>query len=513
MTLTFIDAGVLIAASRGGTEQATRALAVLGDPTRTFAASAFLRLEVLPQASFNRRHAELAFYEAFFAAVSVWATDWPRIVDLALREASTFGVEAMDALHVRGRRRRTCDHREAHALDPPRACGPCHHHPPAVLKAGAAKPARPARHGARANYGAAAIDNPESRRRTMRGFKIPLDQVLRRARERVADLAARRQHLPTRVEVRDRSAAAVVKLATKRKHLTDLVKVVAYQAESDLLVWLAPHYPRANDEGRTLLHELFATAGALQQARSAGRRRGLPRRSGVLCLGHESSGVRRRPRDHAADRGGTGVRAGGDGHLREYPWGNEPPTPVRAVFDPSSSTAPVGGRPAGATPLGVHDLAGNVWEWCLNVGTNELPGGPDPLVWEPPETRLPARCGAGPGSSAPGTCVPRSGSGSSPAPRSRSSGSAWSVAVPASTLDACHLILGVLLPLPCRSSVVVRGAERNPVARAPRLRRPVGERHRRGRAGGAARRVVRRRDAAAVTVAPALLDTDVSRLS
>ncbi len=100
MTLTFIDAGVLIAASRGGTEQATRALAVLGDPTRTFAASAFLRLEVLPQASFNRRHAELAFYEAFFAAVSVWATDWPRIVDLALREASTFGVEAMDALHV-----------------------------------------------------------------------------------------------------------------------------------------------------------------------------------------------------------------------------------------------------------------------------------------------------------------------------------------------------------------------------------------------------------------------------
>jgi hypothetical protein len=52
VTLTFIDAGVLIAASRGGTEQAARALAVLGDPTRTFAASAFLRLEVLPQASF-----------------------------------------------------------------------------------------------------------------------------------------------------------------------------------------------------------------------------------------------------------------------------------------------------------------------------------------------------------------------------------------------------------------------------------------------------------------------------
>lgn len=100
MTLTFIDAGVLIAASRGGTEQAGRALAVLGDPTRTFAASPFLRLEVLPQASFHRRAEEIAFYEAFFAAVSVWATDLARIVDLALREASTCGVEAMDALHV-----------------------------------------------------------------------------------------------------------------------------------------------------------------------------------------------------------------------------------------------------------------------------------------------------------------------------------------------------------------------------------------------------------------------------
>jgi hypothetical protein len=37
--------------------------------------------------------------------------------------------------------------------------------------------------------------------------------------------------------------------------------MVAYQAESDLLALLRPHYARVEQEGRTLLHELFATAG------------------------------------------------------------------------------------------------------------------------------------------------------------------------------------------------------------------------------------------------------------
>ena len=100
MRLTFVDAGVLIAAARGGTEQASRAMAVLDDSDRVFAASPFLRLEVLPQALFNKRHAEVAFYEAFFTGVSTWAMDLPAIVEAALREAATYGVEAMDALHV-----------------------------------------------------------------------------------------------------------------------------------------------------------------------------------------------------------------------------------------------------------------------------------------------------------------------------------------------------------------------------------------------------------------------------
>jgi uncharacterized SAM-dependent methyltransferase len=36
--------------------------------------------------------------------------------------------------------------------------------------------------------------------------------------------------------------------------------MVAYQTESDLLAFLSPHYARSDDEGRTLLHELFHAA-------------------------------------------------------------------------------------------------------------------------------------------------------------------------------------------------------------------------------------------------------------
>jgi hypothetical protein len=101
----------------------------------------------------------------------------------------------------------------------------------------------------------------------MRGFKIAhgkLGNQLRVARARVAQLLAQRLDFPKRVEVRDLNERAVVKLATERKHLTDIIKMVAYQTESDLLALLRPHYARVDQEGRTLLHELFATAGDIR---------------------------------------------------------------------------------------------------------------------------------------------------------------------------------------------------------------------------------------------------------
>ena len=115
-------------------------------------------------------------------------------------------------------------------------------------------------------YGAAAA-NTEQRRPTMRGFKIAhrkIGKQLQAARLRVARLLEQRCELPKRIEIRDLSEPAVVKLATERKHLTDIIKMIAYQAESDLLALLRPHYARADQEGRTLLHELFATAGDIR---------------------------------------------------------------------------------------------------------------------------------------------------------------------------------------------------------------------------------------------------------
>ncbi len=69
---------------------------------------------------------------------------------------------------------------------------------------------------------------------------------------------------------------------------------------------------------------------------------------------------------------------GSDG--RRYPWGDEPPDRTgapRANFgtqrccapsdaDGFAATAPVGTYPAGASPVGALDMAGNVWEWTAS---------------------------------------------------------------------------------------------------------------------------------------------------
>lgn len=53
---------------------------------------------------------------------------------------------------------------------------------------------------------------------------------------------------------------------------------------------------------------------------------------------------------------------------RKYPWGRDEPTVKHANFGRSAGrTVEVGSCPSGASPFGILDMAGNVWEWCEDV--------------------------------------------------------------------------------------------------------------------------------------------------
>jgi DNA-binding CsgD family transcriptional regulator len=117
-------------------------------------------------------------------------------------------------------------------------------------------------------YGDASLDYIEGRTSTMREFKAAdkkIYQEIHEAAERVAELTAQQKSLPLRVPLAEaRPDQDLVKLSTERKHLTNVLKLIAYQIESDLVNLVRPHYARAEDEGRTLIQTVLQSTATLE---------------------------------------------------------------------------------------------------------------------------------------------------------------------------------------------------------------------------------------------------------
>jgi DNA-binding CsgD family transcriptional regulator len=118
-----------------------------------------------------------------------------------------------------------------------------------------------------AEYGADAFMSAEQGEPSSRQKEATRKQLAKKMREafdRITDLEQKRSRIPARVPVGVATGKDVVKLDPERKLLTNLVKMIAYQAESDLVHLVSPYYRRASDEGRTLIQSALAASADIQ---------------------------------------------------------------------------------------------------------------------------------------------------------------------------------------------------------------------------------------------------------
>jgi hypothetical protein len=117
-------------------------------------------------------------------------------------------------------------------------------------------------------YGFNALKNEEAIRPSMRGFKIANSAVGREIealRQQEEELKALYKKIPARVPLKDALGNEhAYKLKKEKKHITDILKMVAYQMETDLLGLIRTGYARIEDEGRTLIHSALNSAGDIE---------------------------------------------------------------------------------------------------------------------------------------------------------------------------------------------------------------------------------------------------------
>jgi transposase len=117
-------------------------------------------------------------------------------------------------------------------------------------------------------YGLTALDYIEAKTPAFRTFTAAEKKIYREIREsadEVAKLIARQKKLPVRIPLSEApDAENAMKLSTERKHLTNILKMVAYQIEGILVESLRPHYARTEDEGRTLIQTALRSSASIE---------------------------------------------------------------------------------------------------------------------------------------------------------------------------------------------------------------------------------------------------------
>jgi transposase len=117
-------------------------------------------------------------------------------------------------------------------------------------------------------YGERALENKESRRATMRGFKIAngaLGQKIREITETLEQLQHRYNSLPAKVTVQETlngEKPQQVRIETRR--LINCFRMAAFRAESALRELLRPHYRQWRQDGRTIIQSMLQSSGDLE---------------------------------------------------------------------------------------------------------------------------------------------------------------------------------------------------------------------------------------------------------
>ena len=98
--LTYTDACLLITAFRNEDERGVAANIILNDERRDFVVSDPLWLELMPKPLFYKRTEEADFYADFFGRAQQRLSWNTATLQRAHALASTYGLAAMDAIHI-----------------------------------------------------------------------------------------------------------------------------------------------------------------------------------------------------------------------------------------------------------------------------------------------------------------------------------------------------------------------------------------------------------------------------